>query len=75
MPANPAPGVRSIALDPYDPLAIEWTVVVCGAHHAAALIAIDLGDDGDREFEFVVTYDRTLVTAAARALIERLTPA
>ncbi|WP_407345328.1 EAL domain-containing protein [Pengzhenrongella phosphoraccumulans] len=78
MPAVPAPGVRGAALSPQDPLATEWTVVVLGAHKAAALIARDLGhdgDDGDREFEFVVSYDRTLVTAAAHSLIGRLAPA
>lgn len=49
--------------------------MVLGAHTAAALMARDLGDagvDGDREFEFVVSYDRALVTAAARSLVGRL---
>ncbi|BCJ47886.1 hypothetical protein GCM10010168_22450 [Actinoplanes ianthinogenes] len=76
MPAAPAPGVRGASLSPQDPLATEWTVVVLGAHTAAALMARDLGDTGpdpDRQFEFVVTYDRTLVTAAAHAMIGRLT--
>lgn len=77
MPAEPGPGIHGAALSEQDPLAAEWTVVVLGAHQAAALVARDLGDDGrdgDREFEFVVTYDRTLVTAAAHALVGRLTP-
>lgn len=77
MPATPAPGVRGAALDPMDPLANEWTVVVLGAHKAVALIARDVGDEGpdrDREFEFVVTYDRKLVTAAARAMVGRVLP-
>lgn len=77
MPSCPAPGVRGAALSIQDPLASEWTVVVLGAHTSAALMARDLGDtgtDGDREFEFIVTYDRTLVTAAAHSLIGRLTP-
>ncbi|MGV8968520.1 MAG: EAL domain-containing protein [Cellulomonas sp.] len=76
MAAVPAPGVRGAALSPQDPLATEWTVVVLGAHKAAAVIARDLGhdgEDGNREFEFVVSYDRPLVTAAAHALIGRLT--
>jgi EAL domain-containing protein (putative c-di-GMP-specific phosphodiesterase class I) len=75
MPPAPAPGVRGAALSIQDPLASEWTVVVLGAHTAAALIARDLGDtgaDGDRQFEFVVTYDRTLVTAAAHSMVGRL---
>jgi DICT domain-containing protein len=76
MPASPAPGVRGAALSVQDPLASEWSVVVLGAHTAAALMARDLGDsgaDGDRQFEFVVTYDRVLVTAAAHSLVGRLT--
>ena len=76
MPPCPAPGVRGADLDRSDPLASEWTVVVLGAHTAGALMARDLGDtgvDGDRGFEFVVSYDRTLVTAAAHALVGRLT--
>ena len=67
MPPAPAPGVRGATLSIQDPLASEWTVVVLGAHTSAALIARDLGDTGadrDRQFEFVVTYDRALVTAA-----------
>lgn len=77
MPTTPAPGVRGGALDPQDPLASEWTVVVLGAHESAALMARDLGDSGpdrEREFEFVVTYDRGLVTAAAQSLVGRLAP-
>lgn len=75
MPRTPAPGVRGQGLSPTDPLAGEWTVVVLGAHRAAALVARDVGDrvaDGDRTFEFVVTYDRPLVIAAAQCLVGRL---
>jgi EAL domain-containing protein (putative c-di-GMP-specific phosphodiesterase class I) len=75
MPASPAPGVRGAALRADDPLAREWTVVVLGAHTCGALMARDLADsgpDGDRVFEFVVSYDRTLVTAAAHSLVGRL---
>jgi EAL domain-containing protein (putative c-di-GMP-specific phosphodiesterase class I) len=77
MPDAPAPGVRGASLSVLDPLATEWTVVVLGAHTCGALMARDLGDtgtDGDREFEFVVSYDRTLVTAAAHSLVGRLAP-
>jgi EAL domain-containing protein (putative c-di-GMP-specific phosphodiesterase class I) len=77
MPDTPAPGVRGASLSVLDPLATEWTVVVLGAHTCGALMARDLGDtgtDGDREFEFVVSYDRTLVTAAAHSLVGRLAP-
>jgi EAL domain-containing protein (putative c-di-GMP-specific phosphodiesterase class I) len=75
MPRSPAPGVRGAALDTTDPLAGEWTVAVLGAHTSAALIARDLGDTGpdrDRQFEFVVSYDRTMVTAAAHSMAGRI---
>jgi len=75
MPPVPAPGVRGTGLSVQDPLASEWTLVVLGAHESAALIARDLGDqgpDGDRSFEFVVTYDRDLITTAAHSLVGRL---
>ncbi|MGV8966377.1 MAG: EAL domain-containing protein [Cellulomonas sp.] len=75
MPRTPAPGVRGQALSPADPLASEWTIVVLGAHRAAALVARDVGDhvaDADRTFDFVVTYDRPLVVAAAQCLVARL---
>jgi DICT domain-containing protein len=77
MPPAPAPGVRGTALSVQDPLASEWTLVFLGAHKSAALIARDRGDqgpDGDRSFDFVVTHDRDLVTAAAHSLVGRLTP-
>lgn len=76
MPPSPAPGVRGAALSAEDPLAREWTVLVLGAHTCGALIARDCGDvgpDGDREFEFAVSYDRALVTAVAHSLVGRLT--
>lgn len=75
MPDEPAPGVRGIDLDDDDPLVGEWTVIVVGAHYAAALIARDLGDRGpelDRRFEFTVTHDRQLVLTAARSLLRRV---
>ena len=76
MPDEPAPGVHGANLLIQDPLASEWTVVVLGAYTAAALMARDLGNtgtDADRQFEFVVSYDRDLVTAAAHSMIGRLT--
>lgn len=78
MPHEPAPGVRGTRLRPDDPLAAEWTVVVLGAHDAVALVAreADVGAaaDGDREFDFLVTHDRALVTELARLLVDRIAP-
>ncbi len=84
MPAEPATGVRGTALDADDPLALEWTVVVLGAHENVALVARGVtpaaGDvphprpaDGDRQFDFLVTHDRARVTTVARTLLDRIT--
>lgn len=76
MPSTPAPGVRGAALAAQDALAGEWDVVVLGAHHAAALVALDRGDfrrePKERRFDYVVTHDRDLVGAAAQTLLERM---
>lgn len=77
LPTDPAPGVRGAALGPSDPMLQEWNVVVVHPHFTAALLARDLGDSGpelDRRFDYVLTYKRDLVTAAARTLLSRITP-
>jgi EAL domain-containing protein (putative c-di-GMP-specific phosphodiesterase class I) len=75
---EPAPGVRGAGLREDDHLVGEWDVAVVGPHFAGAMVARDLGDtgaDGDRRFDFFVTYERELVVRAARALMARLVPA
>jgi EAL domain-containing protein (putative c-di-GMP-specific phosphodiesterase class I) len=78
MPAQPAIGIRGITLQSTDPLCSEWTVVTIGPQTSAALIAREHPGnqadtpDSDRRFEFVITYDRDLVTAAARNLLGRI---
>jgi EAL domain-containing protein (putative c-di-GMP-specific phosphodiesterase class I) len=72
---EPVPGVRGSALDSDDSLRGEWDVVVLGPHFSGAFVARDLGDDGadsSRRFEYVVTYDRDLVVAAATRLMSRI---
>ena len=76
--AEPAPGVRGASLLEDEALLGEWDVAVVSPHFAAAFVARDLGDegeDGDRRFEFFVTYERELVVRAARALMARIVPA
>jgi EAL domain-containing protein (putative c-di-GMP-specific phosphodiesterase class I) len=71
----PAPGVRGGELASDDPLLEEWAVVVLGPHVAAALSALDLGDEGpnpERRFEFVVSYDRSEVVEMMRRLLLRI---
>ncbi|OPX05914.1 hypothetical protein B1790_30050 [Mycobacterium sp. AT1] len=71
-------GIRGVALDPADALVAEWIVLTLGPHTAAALIAREHDDnlkharEGDRRFDFVITYDRALVTAAACNLLDRI---
>jgi EAL domain-containing protein (putative c-di-GMP-specific phosphodiesterase class I) len=75
MPAQPLAGVRGCELDPDDPVAGEWDIVVLGPHFAATLVARDLGDTGpdrDRRFDFVLSYDRKLAIQAALALFSRV---
>lgn len=77
LPAEPASGVRGVALRDSDPLRGEWSVIVLGAHFGAAFVACDLGDDGPddaRRFDFAITYERELVAAAAQSLMERTAP-
>jgi diguanylate cyclase (GGDEF)-like protein/PAS domain S-box-containing protein len=74
---EPVPGVRGANIEPDDPLAGEWSVIVIGPHFAGALVAQDLGDSGrerDRRFVFATAYDRGLVIAAARTLLARIAP-
>lgn len=76
MPPNPLGDVVGAALHPADPLTGEWDVAVVGPHFAGALLAKDLGDDGpdhQRRFDYVVTYDRDTVLAAATSLLRRVT--
>jgi EAL domain-containing protein (putative c-di-GMP-specific phosphodiesterase class I) len=73
---TPAKGVRGAALREDDPLRGEWAVIALSPHYAGALIARDLGDDGprlQRRFQYAVTHDRPLVTAAALTTMNRVT--
>ena len=73
MPPEPVPGIRGARLDPADPIAREWTVIVLGSHFAAGLLAKERdGEAGDGVFDFVVTHDRDVVIAAARPLLKRI---
>ncbi|RDH76846.1 EAL domain-containing protein [Mycolicibacterium moriokaense] len=76
LPENLGPRVRGVSLAADDPLSAEWTVVVLGPHAASALLGRervdDCEDDAGRRFDFVITYDRALVTLAARSLLDRM---
>jgi len=81
-PATLPDGVRWASVDPAEPLAREWVVVVLGAHESVALVGREAprvdpwsapgsAADGAREFEFAVTHDHGLVAAAAQSLLRR----
>jgi diguanylate cyclase (GGDEF)-like protein len=75
MDAQPLRSVRGAGLAADDALAGEWSVVLVGPHFAAALAAVDLGDDGPderRRFDFAMTYERDPVLAAAETLLARV---
>ncbi|NGP08383.1 EAL domain-containing protein [Rhodococcus sp. 14C212] len=74
MRAGVESGVVHTPLDPADPLAEEWNVVVLGAHFAGVLSAVGTHDRhpaGDREFDYVVSYDRPTVVRCARSILRR----
>ncbi|MFC0082140.1 EAL domain-containing protein [Aciditerrimonas ferrireducens] len=76
---DPPTGVRAGPLAAEDPLAREWTVCALGPQYAALLAARERGDGppkdaplAQRTFDYVLTFDRDVVTAAASALAQRL---
>lgn len=84
LPLCPVRGVRGSNLSPADPLCDEWDVDVLSPHFACALLARDVASlpgppaqtpgERDRQFDFVLTYDRDTVTAAAAAMMSRVLP-
>jgi hypothetical protein len=70
-------GPDLVPIDPHDPLVDEWNVILLGESFACALSALDLHRrtaGGEREFEYVVSYDREAVARAARATLSRPRP-
>lgn len=74
--SRPQPGlgreVHTGELREPDPACGERSMVVLGPHFAGALLARQLPGGEAGCFEYVVTYDRTTVVAAARELLDRL---
>jgi PAS domain S-box-containing protein len=74
---EPSAGVQGQHISSHDPIGREWTIAVITAHFAGALISTDCGDEGvdsARRFDYVVTYDRDIVLAAADIMLRRLVP-
>ena len=77
MPEEIVPGLRGSQIPSHDPVSSEWDMVVVSPHFAAAIIArerFDAHPDEGRAFDYVLTYDRTLVVDVARALMMRAMP-
>jgi len=66
--------IRVGQIAPADPLLDEWDIVVLTADFAAVLAAreVDPHNHAEGSYEFVLTHDRDLATAAALTLINRL---
>ncbi|MFD0598963.1 hypothetical protein ACFQZ4_47220 [Catellatospora coxensis] len=75
---QPAPGIRGGPLADDDPLIGEWSVIVLGSYFSGGLFARQLptasARESDREFDVIISYDRSLVAEAARTLLSRLAP-
>ena len=77
MPDELVPGLTGSRLSPGDPVGDEWDLVVVSPHFAAAIIAKERSDahpEEGRAFDYVLTYDRTLVVDVARTLMRRALP-
>lgn len=72
--ATTADGVRTVLVDPDEPLALERSVIVVDPGFTAALLAVDRGrqPDGSHEFDYRLSFDRELVLDAATVLLRRI---
>ncbi len=70
-----APLVHGVDLFVDEPLSREWTVVVIGPHYAVVLAAqlINDGSGEDRNWNYVLSYDRGIAVHAATTLMTRMT--
>ena len=73
----PISRVRTAVMPERDPLRDEWNLAVVGPHFAALLTARrnEESHDGNTAVSYGLTYDRPLVLAAARALLQRFSAA
>jgi EAL domain-containing protein (putative c-di-GMP-specific phosphodiesterase class I) len=66
------PSLHLVELTDDEPLADEWDVAVITPDFAGLLTAREVTTTDVREFEYVLTHDRTLVLEAGHALLDRL---
>lgn len=74
MPPEPVPGLRGIDIHDDDPVRGTWNVIVISAHFASMLAAKErpAARGGEREYDFIFTYDRDLIVECAQALTLRI---
>jgi DICT domain-containing protein len=74
---RPLPHVRAATMLADDPLREEWNLAVVGPHFAALLTARrnPHAMSSDAAVSYGLTYDRPVVLAAARALLQRFSAA
>ncbi len=72
---QPGRRIRGVDLDPDEPLAYEWDVVVVGPHFAVVLAARPATTDADAVWDYVLSHDRDLAVRAAGTLMNRVTGA
>ena len=73
IPPEPSPGLRGVNIYEDDPVSGTWNVLVISAHFASMLAAKERPQAGtaEQEFDFIFTYDRTVILECARALMLR----
>ena len=75
MPIEPAPGVRGAGILGGSAMAEEWTLAIVSPLIAVAISARELRErnsQGERQFDFVMSYDRDLVVRIAAPIIEQI---
>lgn len=75
MSTEPGRNIRGADIATDDDLHDEWDVTVIGPHFAAAFAARELNEptkNGEREFEYLLTYDREAAIDAAASLLRRV---
>lgn len=68
--------LRGVELCAGDPLTREWIVIAIGGHTSSAILAREVEttfeSDDKRMFDFAVTHDRSIISSAARLLMQRI---
>jgi EAL domain-containing protein (putative c-di-GMP-specific phosphodiesterase class I) len=74
--SSPGEGVRGASIPRGHPLAGEWAVVVVSTDVAAALVARECppANDGERQFDYLITHERARVLEIAAVLMSHLEP-